>query len=83
MSPAKDHLRRSPIREEGLKSSSSEESNEGKKASSAPIAISKQSPEYEESEDNQKPSVSPPGFSFSSNVSTRFEFLLFAFPLYF
>lgn len=81
MSPAKDHMRRSPIREEGLKSSSSEESSDdvmmhkGKKeqkASSTPITISKQSPEYDESEDNQKPSVSPPGFSFSSNVSTDF-----------
>lgn len=88
MSPGKDHLRRSPIRDEGLKSSSSEESSEdvmgkGKKeqkASSTPITITKQSPtnshpEYDD-EDNQKPSVSPPGFSFSSNVSTCLKFFV-------
>lgn len=93
MSPGKDHLRRSPIREEGIKSSSNEENSEdvmiqkGKKeqkVSSTPITISKQSPtnsypEYEDNEDNQKPSVSPPGFSFSSNVSTCLKFFCFKF----
>lgn len=74
-SPAKDHIRRSPIRE----SSSSEESSEekgNKQLKTTPIAINKQSPtnshqEGDENEDNQKLSVSPPGFSFSSNVSTN------------
>uniref|UniRef100_A0A336LVB5 CSON000969 protein n=1 Tax=Culicoides sonorensis TaxID=179676 RepID=A0A336LVB5_CULSO len=79
ISPAKDPLRRSPIRDDGFKSSSSEENSEDmipkinkqQKISSTPITISKQSPSHEHNDenndDNQKPPSSPPGFSFSSN----------------
>lgn len=81
-SPGKDHLKRSPIREENFKSNSNEDCSEDKgnkkeqKTSSSPIAMNKQFPE---SEDNQKPPPSPPGFSFSSNVSIYFtySFVLF------
>lgn len=72
ISPAKELLRRSPIKDDFRSTSSSEENSLEPIPSrklTTPIDIVNKSPS-QIIIDDKPPSVSPPGFSFSSNVSS-------------